>query len=331
MRIIGSGHTLSLEAAKPLRGIATGLIRIVGGIAQVILNAIGLLFSALTSCCRTTFPNLSAKLLLKDIAGGFWHIGLGVFELLPMTSFYLKRIEEATEKRDAEERAKKTEQGEDLAKGELQRKTMELLYSSIIPFEDCLVNFLMEVKNGNNVILKGIPSENLVGNLYEGLKDSIARNSLIKTAHFNDATYLYQTEKAPYAIHFCHPEAIDGHINNMIDKISRNEAFSIDLADGIPPSMLMNAVDLVRHLKKNEAARLQQELEPKFQRLETNLRGLVSEDGNRLSFTPKNKSKDAPAGPKPKQKSRDKRNAVKTKTKTKNTASQLPTSDARGN
>jgi len=96
MKVINTNTNIFLAEAshKLCVGFITGPLRIIGAIAQVALNVIALIFSAIPSAlgCFKKDNAFHAKNLLNDTGIGFLHIGRGFLEFLPGSSFCMDMI-----------------------------------------------------------------------------------------------------------------------------------------------------------------------------------------------------------------------------------------------
>jgi hypothetical protein len=96
MKIINTNANILLAQAshKFCAGFITGPLRIIGAIAQIALNAIALIFSTIPSRlgCFNKDNTFHAKNLLIDARMGFLHIGRGLLEFLPGSSFCMDMV-----------------------------------------------------------------------------------------------------------------------------------------------------------------------------------------------------------------------------------------------
>ena len=83
-------ETLSDWSAEFCVGFAAGPLRIIGAIAQIIINAIGTILSAITSCCYLLKKESPwhVKKFASHFLYSFVHIGIGIIETLPGYSFW---------------------------------------------------------------------------------------------------------------------------------------------------------------------------------------------------------------------------------------------------
>lgn len=96
MKIINTNTNIFLAETshKLCAGFVTGPLRTIAAIAQIALNAIVLIFSAIPSAlgCFNKDSAFHAKNLLNDTGIGFLHIGRGFLEFLPGSSFCMDMI-----------------------------------------------------------------------------------------------------------------------------------------------------------------------------------------------------------------------------------------------
>ena len=101
MKVINASfnHTLQQQSHHFCRGYLTGPARIICGIAQVAINAIGALFTVLPSVggLISNDSPFRAGIMADDGIEAVSHIVRGIIEFLPGTSFVIDKFEAPTD------------------------------------------------------------------------------------------------------------------------------------------------------------------------------------------------------------------------------------------
>jgi hypothetical protein len=104
MKIINTNANLALASTNKnyrCAGFVTGPIRAIGGVAQVALNGVATIFSALPSAigCFKKDSELHAYNLLRDAGVGLLHIFRGMIEFLPGSFLCLDMVGDGRDKK----------------------------------------------------------------------------------------------------------------------------------------------------------------------------------------------------------------------------------------